>query len=181
AYQEGDGEKLGKKIGAGGVEFTIAAATTKGIGAASNATKVINKADDLFPNTNTPLLPKAKYPDTNPWAEGVPIVSMEAPQNFYIHMAQSPGQKGPGGWGTQDYIPDVNYVRNELAVTPGFKPEITDVQTYLIPEGIRVQTGTVGPQTHNGVTYPGGGTQVEIYNYEDRQKLIPIGNPRPIK
>ena len=47
AYQEGDGEKLGKKIGAGGVELTIAAATTKVIGAASNATKVINKADDL--------------------------------------------------------------------------------------------------------------------------------------
>ncbi|MBP3194478.1 MAG: MafB family polymorphic toxin [Cardiobacteriaceae bacterium] len=181
AYQEGDGEKLGKKIGAGGVEFTIAAATTKGIGAASNATKVINKADDLFPNTNTPLLPKPKYEGTNPWAEGVPIVSMETPKNFYINMAQSPNQKGPGGWGTQDYIPDVNYVRNKLAVTPGFKDEITEVQTYLIPEGIRVQTGTVGPQTHNGVTYPGGGTQVEIYNKQDKQKLIPIGKPRPIK
>ena len=149
--------------------------------AAVTATNTAKTPDNFFPDTSIPLLKKPKYEGTNPWAEGVPIVSMDAPENFYINMAQSPGQKGPGGWGTQDYIPNVNYVRNQLAVTPGFKPKITEVQTYLIPEGIHIQTGTVGPQTHNGVTYPGGGTQVEIYNYEDRHKLIPIGKPRPIK
>ncbi|MBR1375861.1 MAG: hypothetical protein IJ566_07225, partial [Cardiobacteriaceae bacterium] len=214
AYASGDGTAFGELGGNAVGNTIIAAATSKGLGVASNSVGVINKADNLadaagagrkvdniaptpavkntaansaktpdnlFPDTNTPLLPKSKYEDTYPWAEGVPIVSMDAPENFYINMAQSPGQTGPGGWGTQDYIPNVNYVRNQLAVTPGFKKDVTEVQTYLIPEGIRVQTGTVGPQTHNGVTYPGGGTQVEIYNKQDINKLIPVGKPRPIK
>ena len=126
----------------------------KNIGKVENtATNTAKIPDNLFPDTNIPLLEAPNR--SNPWAEGVPIVSMEAPKNFYINMAREEGQDWVGGWGTQDYIPDVNYVRNELAVTPAFKSNVSDVQTYLIPEGIRIQTGTVGPQTHNGVTYPG--------------------------
>ncbi|MBP3195214.1 MAG: hypothetical protein J6M05_06070, partial [Cardiobacteriaceae bacterium] len=67
------------------------------------------------------------------------------------------------------------------AVTPEFKPEIGQVQTYLIPEGIQIQKGTVGPQTYNGVTYPGGGSQIFILNEGDNNKLIPIGEPKIIK
>ena len=63
-------------------------------------------------------------------------------------MAMTTGQKNPGGWGTLDDIPDVNYVRNNLAVTPEFKAEVGEVQKYLVPQGTRVQLGTVGPQTY---------------------------------
>ena len=82
--------------------------------------------------------------------------------------------------GTFDSIPNVDYVRNALAVTPEFKPEVGYVQRYKIPEGVRIQVGTVGPQQYKGTKYAGGGNQVQILNFEDRAKLIPIGEKRPI-
>ena len=54
------------------------------------------------------------------------------------------------------------------------------VQKFIIPEGTRVQVGVVGPQTFQGITYEGGGNQVQILNFEDRAKLIPVGKPRKI-
>lgn len=95
-------------------------------------------------------------------------------------MALAPGQTKPGGWGTFDNIPDVNYVRNNLAVTPEFKPEVGYVQRYLIPEGTPIQIGIVGPQKYQGINYLGGGNQVQILNFSDRANLIPIGNPYEI-
>ena len=118
---------------------------------------------------------------TNPWMEGTEITSIEAPKDFYINMAMTTGQKNPGGWGTLDDISDVNYVRNNLAVTPEFKAEVGEVQKYLVPQGTRVQVGTVGPQTYNGILYPGTGNQVQLLNYSDRAKLIPIGGRNQIK
>ena len=113
---------------------------------------------------------------TNPWLEGSEIVSMPAPKDCYINMVMSLGQSQPGGWGTLNDIPNVDYVRNNLAVIPEFKEEISHVQRYLVPEGTQIQVGIVGPQTSNNVLYPGGGNQVQILNYADRAKLIPIGN-----
>lgn len=78
------------------------------------------------------------------------------------------------------YIRSQNYVRNELAVIPEFKPEISHVQKFYIPEGVQIQTGPVGPQVSGGKIYPGGGTQVQILNYKDRAKLVPVGKPRKI-
>lgn len=95
-------------------------------------------------------------------------------------MAMSPGQTRPGGWATTDKITDVYFVRNKLAVTPEFNPEISHVQKFHIPEGTRVQIGSVGPQMHNGKLYKGGGNQVQILNFGDRAKLKPIGKPRKI-
>lgn len=113
---------------------------------------------------------------TNPWMEGTEIISIEAPENCYVNMALSNGQNKPGGWATFDEIPNVEYVRNNLAVTPEFKEEVGFVQKYLIPKGTRIQIGTVGPQEYNGIKYMGGGNQVQILNYSDRSKLIPVGN-----
>ncbi len=117
---------------------------------------------------------------TNPWMDGTEIIAMEAPENCYINMALAPGQNKPGGWGTFDNIPDVDYVRNNLAVTPEFKPEIGYVQKYKIPKGTPIQIGIVGPQKYNGIIYFGGGNQVQILNYTDRANLIPIGTPYAI-
>ena len=54
------------------------------------------------------------------------------------------------------------------------------MQRYKIPEGIRIQVGTVGPQKYKGKIYAGGGNQVQILNFEDRAILVPIGKKRPI-
>jgi hypothetical protein len=118
---------------------------------------------------------------TNPWLEGSEIVSMNTPKDFKIYMAMAEKQTKLGGWGTLDEIADVNYVRNELAVTPEFKPEVSKVQQFLVPEGTRIQIGTVGPQKHNEILYLGGGNQVQILNYLDRDKLIQIGESYKIK
>jgi RHS repeat-associated protein len=118
---------------------------------------------------------------SEPWMPGAPLVSEPAPKGgLVVEMAMAPGQTSPGGWATTDHIPDVNYVRNELAVTPEFKSEVGTVQKFLIPEGVQIQRGTVGPQVFDGQIYPGGGGQIQILNYSDRGKLIPIGEPRAI-
>ena len=117
----------------------------------------------------------------NPWGSGASLESALTPKGgITVEMAMSPGQTSPGGWSTVDHIPDVNYVRNQLAVIPGFKPEISHVQQFHIPEGIRIQTGPVGPQIYGGVRYPGGGSQIQILNYADRARLSPTGEPRKI-
>lgn len=119
--------------------------------------------------------------NSEPWMPGAPLVSEPAPKGgIVVGMAMAPGQTRPGGWATTDSIPDVNYVRNELAVTPEFKPEVGSVQRFLIPEGVQIQRGSVGPQIFEGTHYSGGGSQVQILNYSDRAKLIPINEPRPI-
>jgi hypothetical protein len=118
---------------------------------------------------------------TDPWMPGTTIESYPVPKGgMEIDMAMSPGQKLPGGWGTRDHISGVDYVRDNLAVTPSFKPTISGVQRFRIPEGIQVQEGVVGPQIENGVLYLGKGNQVQILNHADRSKLIPLGPVRPI-
>ncbi|PQQ24542.1 hypothetical protein C6H64_08750 [Photorhabdus luminescens] len=117
----------------------------------------------------------------DPWGSGAKLESIVVPKGgITVEMAMSPGQIKLGGWATLDHIPNVDYVRNQLAVIPEFKPEISHVQKFHIPEGIRIQTGPVGPQTSGGKIYSGGGTQIQILNYEDRAKLKPVGEPRKI-
>jgi len=120
--------------------------------------------------------------NSEPWMPNTPLVSEPVPKGgLLIEMAMAPGQTRPGGWATTDNILDINYVRNQLAVTPEFKPEVGTVQKFLIPEGVQVQRGTVGPQIFEGKLYSGGGSQVQILNFSDRAKLIPIGDPVSIK
>lgn len=114
---------------------------------------------------------------SNPWMPGTTIYSMPAPRGLEIEMAMAPGQTTPGGWGTPNIIPDEAYVRNQLAVTPGFKPTIGSIQRWGVPEGAWIQYGITGPQTYGGITYPGGAPQIQILNYADRARLIPIGPP----
>jgi hypothetical protein len=75
----------------------------------------------------------------------------------------------------------VQFVRDKLAVTPEFKPEVGHVQRFLIRKGVTIQEGVIGPQTFNGAFFPGGANQIQILNFADRAKLIPLGPKRPIK
>ena len=119
--------------------------------------------------------------NSDPWMPGAPMISESVPKGgLRVDMAMATGQSRPGGWATTDRILGVKFVRNDLAVTPEFKPEIGFVQEFLIPEGVQIQRGVVGPQTFEGQVYPGGGNQIQILNYSDRAKLIPVGKPRPI-
>ncbi|WP_233411970.1 DUF637 domain-containing protein, partial [Paraburkholderia kururiensis] len=153
-----------------GDNVTVGQGTPVGAGLASTTNN----------SSNPRLLPAPT--NSEPWMTGAALNSFPSPSGgMYIQMAMAPGQTNPGGWGTLDSISSVSYVRNNLAVTPAFKPQIGSVQLFYIPPGVQVQVGTVGPQTYNGVTYPGGGNQVQILNYFDRSKLVPIGSPRPIK
>jgi hypothetical protein len=99
----------------------------------------------------------------------------------------SPGQPitRPGGFGTLGHIIDVSYVRNQLGVTPGFKPEIGFVQRYQVAPGAQIQWGPVGPQTFQGVTYPGSLSTNQIqFLVSPAQRasvLTPVGAPRPIQ
>lgn len=119
---------------------------------------------------------------SNPWMPDTPMTSEPVPAGgLTVQMAMAPGQTRPGGWATTDNIPDVDYVRNNLAVTPEFKSGVSHVQTFHVPEGVQVQRGTVGPQTYGCKLYPGGGSQLQILNFADRAKLVPVGPPRAIK
>ncbi len=141
---------------------------------------VPNPLGQLDPLGLTPLaLPPAFSLD--PWGNGAVLESMPVPKGgIVVEMAMSPGQINPGGWATQEHIPNVDYVRDKLAVIPEFKPEISHVQRFHIPEGVQIQTGPVGPQVSGGRLYPGGGTQIQILNYIDRSRLIPLGEARTI-
>lgn len=96
-------------------------------------------------------------------------------------MAMSSGQPitRPGGWATIDDIPNVSYVRNQLAVTPEFKAEIGFVQQYEVKAGAQIQWGTVGSQFYDGITYPGGGSQIQFLVPPSQRMniLTPVGDP----
>ncbi|WP_428258633.1 hypothetical protein [Gallibacter sp. Marseille-QA0791] len=116
----------------------------------------------------------------NPWKDGSKILSIEVTDDFYINMAMAPKQTLPGAWGTIKSIPNVDYARNVLAITPEFKKEISHVQKYLVKKGTRVQIGIAGPQQYGGREYLGGGTQVEILPRPSARYLLPSGEPDKI-
>lgn len=118
---------------------------------------------------------------------GTEIESIIVPEGgMYAEMALAPGQVMGnnvflGSWATTESITSVSFVRNNLAVTLAFKGEIAYVQKIFIPKGVRIQTGITGPQIFNGVIYQGGAPQIQILNIIDKNKIIQIGKPRPIK
>jgi hypothetical protein len=110
--------------------------------------------------------------------------SMELVQ-MKVHQATAghSGSVNQCGFATVDPIPNVDYARNQLAVTPEFKPDVGYVQRYAVTPGTQIQWGPVGPQTFDGVTYPGGGSQIQLLvpPAERMNALTPIGDPIPIK
>ena len=68
---------------------------------------------------------------TNPWKEGETIYSIVVPKGgMDIDMAIDIDvytKYGPGSWGTTQHIGNVDFVREQLAVTPEFKSKITHV------------------------------------------------------
>ena len=77
-----------------------------------------------------------------------------------------PGQPTdrPGGFGTFDRIPSVEFVRLSLAVKTAWKPAIDRVVTYEITAPMIADVGTVGPQIDVPADryLPGGGSQFQM-------------------
>jgi RHS repeat-associated protein len=114
----------------------------------------------LPPKTLTPEMP------------GAPIISVILPAGTKFYQAVAPGQKSPGKFGTFDHIPDVSYVRNELAVIPAFKQNISGVREVEVVRPVRVQLSTVGPQMEGGVLYAGGGSQIDVLEYDPYDPFV---------
>ncbi len=121
------------------------------------------------PNSLTPEMPSE------------PIISVILPTGFIFNQAVSPGQNSPGKFGTTDKIPNVDYVRNELAVIPAFKEDISGVRQVKITRPARVQMSTVGPQTQDGVIYHGEGSQIEVLEYDRNNPFVEfVGDEIPL-
>ena len=112
-----------------------------------------------------------------------PITSRDAIPGEEFNMVLSAPQSNttPGRFGTFDDIPNQSYAREQLAIRSDWKPDVSKVQRYRIPDGdpIRIQESVVGPQPDPGLgrELPGGGTQLEILDNADRARLIPVGDP----
>ena len=87
---------------------------------------------------------------TSPVTAGVlaqpPITTLPVGTRFQMALAPGQNAQSPGGWGTFDYIATVEDVREFLAVTHGFKPNINQVVTYEVTRLLPVLIGPVGPQ-----------------------------------
>lgn len=100
--------------------------------------------------------------------------------NLKTGQAQNPGQFGA----TEPLISETQ-ARETYAIPEKWKSEITHQQEYTIKQGTQIQESTVGSQTgSNGVTYNGGGNQIEILNQNGKRiqndVLIPVGEPQPL-
>jgi RHS repeat-associated protein len=138
-------------------------------------------SDELLAAKPTPitdpsrLLPAPR--GLNPDLPGGPIFGVELPAGFRFNQAVSAGQNAPGAYGTLANIPDIAFVRNDLAVIPQFKPVISGSRVVEVTRPVRAQFSIVGPQVQNGVLYPGGEWQLRILEYDPKNPFVQFVNP----
>lgn len=125
------------------------------------------------------------YTSQNPWPHGHTPHATTLPVGTQFQMAMSPGQPSnrPGGWGTTDHVPDQNYVRQNLAVTEQFKPDLERVVTYEVTQPLPANVGPVGPQIDHatGAYLPGGGSQLQMtVPPADRMNYLKVVSENPI-
>ena len=121
----------------------------------------------------------------SPWPIGFTPAATTLPPGTKLKMALSPGQSPtrPGGFATFDDVPDVNYVRNELAVKEAWKPSVDRVATYEVVKPLPAKVGPVGPQIDQGANkyLPGGGSQAEMaVPPADRMNYLKLVDEQPI-
>ncbi|MEA1673572.1 RHS repeat-associated core domain-containing protein [Nitrospirillum sp. BR 11163] len=121
----------------------------------------------------------------SPWPEGYVPADATLTPGTRFNMAMSPGQAStrPGAFGTYDDIPDVNYVRNDLAVKQAWKPDVDRVVTYEVTKPLPVKVGPVGPQIDEATSsyLPGGGSQLQMnVPPADRMDYLKVVGENPI-
>jgi hypothetical protein len=131
---------------------------------------------------------------TSPWPKDYVPKLERMKVGERVNMAMGEGQPVtlPGAFATKENIPDVQFVRDDLAVRSDWKPSVDYVQEYEVIKEVDVFRGPIGPQIDPkaGKYLPGGASQVEFrfpppppgVKYLDRtQYLKPIGPPKKIK
>jgi hypothetical protein len=108
------------------------------------------------------------------------------PAGLRVQMALAPGQSTscPGGFGTFDRIPSVEFVRLSLAVKSAWKPAIDRVVTYEITSPLIADVGAVGPQIDGPADryLPGGGSQFQMMMpAAERMQHLRVVEVRPIQ
>ena len=104
--------------------------------------------------------------EQSPWPDGYNPKPNMLSIGEKMNIAMSPEQSDnrPGGWASFDSYSNENEVRNSLAITSEFKPEIDRVNVYEVIKPLPVNEGTVGPQIDLMVDtyFPGGGSQIQL-------------------
>ncbi|HMG48419.1 MAG TPA: hypothetical protein VK614_13280 [Allosphingosinicella sp.] len=122
----------------------------------------------------------------SPWPEWHQVSVVTLPAGLRFQMALAPGQPTdrPGGFGTFDRIPNVEFVRLSLAVKMAWKPAIDRVVTYEITTPLPADVGTVGPQIDVPADryLPGGGSQFQMMiPAAERIQHLRVVEVRPIR
>jgi hypothetical protein len=122
----------------------------------------------------------------SPWPEWHQVGVVTLPAGLRFQMALAPGQPTdrPGGFGTFDRIPNVEFVRLSLAVKMAWKPAIDRVVTYEITTPLPADVGTVGPQIDVPIDryLPGGGSQFQMMiPAAERMQHLRVVEVRPIQ
>lgn len=93
----------------------------------------------------------------------------------------------PGNFATFDNIPNIDFVRNNLAVKSDWKVDCSKVVTYKVKEGVELPVikGPVGPQIDlNADKYlPGGSNQIQMLlpRGTDKMDYLEVVSVRSIK
>jgi RHS repeat-associated protein len=133
----------------------------------------------------------------SPWPQGYTPVMEDIKVGKRVNIAMAPKQlvEQPGAFATKSNIPDVEFVREKLAVKYAFKNEVGYVQEYEVIKSVPVLRGPIGPQLDPdlGRVLKGGADQIEFKFpdtigadgkkiWADRMDYLkPIGLPKPIK
>ncbi|KPQ28518.1 MAG: Rhs family protein [Marinobacter excellens HL-55] len=122
----------------------------------------------------------------SPWPIGFEPSEATLLPGARFQMAMSPTQPSvrPGGFGTFDSIPTVDYVRNDLAVKEAWKPDVDRIVTYEVVNPMPVKVGPVGPQVDEASRryLQGGGTQLQItVPPTDRMSYLRVVDESPIE
>lgn len=112
------------------------------------------------------------------------LVTLPAGLRFQMALAPGQGTDRPGAFGTFDLIPNVEFVRLQLAVKTAWKPAIDRVVTYEISAPLIADVGIVGPQIDGPADryLPGGGSQFQMMMpAAERMQHLRVVEVRPIQ
>jgi hypothetical protein len=142
-----------------------------------------HKAEDLN------LEAEAVSGGRGPWMPGTKAHTIEVPEDTRVFMVINKGQQlafldgyNPvGGWGTPYSVPNSQFPRTGLAIIPDFKPDVDWIVILRTRRPMKVRVGVVGPQSQDGIFYPGGGRQWNFLDEDFRSSLEIIGKPMKLK
>jgi filamentous hemagglutinin family protein len=145
----------------------------------ANRAEAVNGYLELTRNASAPYMPGTTVRD----------VVMQPGETVYIIENQF--AQNPGGWATQRIYTDLNEARRELALLPEYKnlykEETSEflgdlvIREYSVKQPLPSRQGVAGPQTSpdGGLSYPGGGKQVEFL-IDTRQYTIDAKTGVPV-